>query len=265
MANLSYKEKVIIEKFLEMQRGGVLYFSNSALKEFILDAVNLDIEDSIYHYKSGSRTNRLRKFFSVESEYTVGVLLNEFCEYWIAQDRLSFIDYSEQEKLYHECLEIAERLKQNSVAEHIDAIQPNVEDRDFDRLAKTIRESIEKNEPEIAIDRLHTFTFRYIRELCKKHDIEYSESESMNAVYGKYIRYLADSKQLESVMTERILKYSINIIEAFNTVRNDMSFAHDNPLLNYHESMLIFNNIANTIKFIEFIESRVPTYPTKYG
>lgn len=87
----------------------------------------------------------------------------------------------------------------------------------------------------------------------------------MNAVYGKYIRYLADSKQLESVMTERILKYSINIIEAFNTVRNDMSFAHDNPLLNYHESMLIFNNIANTIKFIEFIESRVPTYPTKYG
>ena len=58
-------------------------------------------------------------------------------------------------------------------------------------------------------------------------------------------------------MTEKILKFSINIIEAFNDVRNNKSFAHDNPILNYHESILIFNNISNSIKFIETIENKI--------
>jgi hypothetical protein len=55
-------------------------------------------------------------------------------------------------------------------------------------------------------------------------------------------------------MTERILKSSISILESFNDVRNYQSFAHDNPILNYHESVLIFNNVSSAIKFIEAIE-----------
>jgi hypothetical protein len=43
-------------------------------------------------------------------------------------------------------------------------------------------------------------------------------------------------------------------MESFNKVRNDQSFAHDNPILNYNESILIFNNIASSVKFIESIE-----------
>jgi len=58
-------------------------------------------------------------------------------------------------------------------------------------------------------------------------------------------------------MAEKILKYSINLIEAFNDIRNNKSLAHDNPILNYQESILIFNNISNTIKFIESIENRI--------
>lgn len=58
-------------------------------------------------------------------------------------------------------------------------------------------------------------------------------------------------------MAEKILRFSINIIDAFNDVRNNKSFAHDNPILNYHESILIFNNISNTIKFIETIETKI--------
>jgi hypothetical protein len=58
-------------------------------------------------------------------------------------------------------------------------------------------------------------------------------------------------------MTEKILKYSINVLEAFNDVRDNRSFAHDNHVLNYHESVLIFNNITNAIKFIENIEKTI--------
>lgn len=55
-------------------------------------------------------------------------------------------------------------------------------------------------------------------------------------------------------MTERILKSSISVFEAFNKVRNSQSFAHDNAILNYNESMLIFKNISSIIEFIASIE-----------
>jgi hypothetical protein len=43
-------------------------------------------------------------------------------------------------------------------------------------------------------------------------------------------------------------------LESFNKVRNEQSFAHDNPILNYNESILILNNIASSIRFIQSIE-----------
>ena len=58
-------------------------------------------------------------------------------------------------------------------------------------------------------------------------------------------------------MTERILKSSISTLEAFNRVRNDRSFAHDNQILNYDESLLIFNHVASAIRFIEAVERRI--------
>ena len=47
------------------------------------------------------------------------------------------------------------------------------------------------------------------------------------------------------------------MLDAFNSVRNNQSLAHDNPILNYNESVLIFNNISNTVRFVESIENRI--------
>ncbi len=257
MADLTYIEKIKIEKFLGMGSGYVMDFSNRTFQEFVFDSVGIDIDDKKYHYASNSKANRLRQFIKVESNYTVGKLLSAFCDYWLSKVHTGEIDPRNDENLYRECVKIAERLKQESIVEYIDAIQPNVDDRDFKLLAKSIKDSIEKNEPEAALDRLHTFTFRYLRELCEKHQITYEKSDSLNAVFGKYIKFLIDNKHIESAMAEKILKYSINVIDAFNDIRNNKSFAHDNPVLNYQESVLIFNNVSNTIKFIESIEGRI--------
>ena len=257
MADLTFIERATIEKFLGMGSGYVMDFSDRTFQEFIGEAVGLDIDDEKYHYASNSKANRLRKFIKIESNYTFGKLLSAFCEYWLSKVHTGEIDYRYDENLYKECMKIAERLKQDSIVEQIDAIQPNVDDRDFNLLAKSIKESIEKNEPEAALDRLHTFTFRYLRELCDKHSIPYDKSESLNSVFGKYVKFLVTNNYIESAMGAKILKYSINVIEAFNDIRNNKSFAHDNPILNYQESVLIFNNVSNTIKFIESIETRI--------
>lgn len=49
----------------------------------------------------------------------------------------------------------------------------------------------------------------------------------------------------------------MNILDAFNDIRNNRSFAHDNKILNYDESILIFNNVTNSLKFIETIEKKI--------
>ncbi|MFB0387390.1 abortive infection family protein [Xanthomonas euvesicatoria] len=58
-------------------------------------------------------------------------------------------------------------------------------------------------------------------------------------------------------MTERILKSSISVLETFNDVRNNKSLAHDNPILNYEESLLIFNHVAASVRFIKSLEVKI--------
>ena len=57
-------------------------------------------------------------------------------------------------------------------------------------------------------------------------------------------------------MTDRILKSSISAMEAFNRVRNEESLAHDNPILSCDESLLIFNHVCCTVRFIKALEER---------
>lgn len=257
MSDLTFVEKTTIENFLKMGSGYVMDFTDRTFREFIIESIGLDIDDPKFHNASNSKANRLRMFFKVESNYVVGRLLASFCDYWLTKAQTGVIDYRGEENLFMECKRISDRLGQDTIVQSIEAIKPNSEDKDFKLLAKSIRESIEKNEPEAALDRLHTFTMKYIRELCNKHQVDFDRSDSLNAILGKYIKYLIENKHIESQMTEKILKYSIHVIEAFNDIRNNKSYAHDNPILNYNESVLIFNSVSNTIKFIESIENSI--------
>lgn len=265
MADLKLQEKNKIEKFLDMSSGYVSNFSDRTFREFISDAVDLDIDDEKYHYASNSKANRLRQFIKVEEDYTVGKLLSELLSHHLEHLKerktgswfnIENDEFDLKEELYKECQKIAERLKGNIVND-INAIKPNVEDLDFKKLSESIKDSIDKNLPEIALDRLHTFVMKYIRELCKKHNITYLQDEALHSLFGKYVKFLIANNHIESEMSKRILRTSISNLDSFNDIRNNRSFAHDNPILNYEESVLIFNNTSSTIKFIEAIENRV--------
>ena len=146
------------------------------------------------------------------------------------------------------------RLVQGSSVQDIEVIEPNADGKDFDTLAKSVRKAIESNEPEAGLDRLHTFLVKYVRVLCEKNGIETGREKPLHSLFGEYIKRLRRSGLIESEMAERILKSSISILEAFNEVRNKHSFAHDNPMLSYNESLLIFNNVASSIRFIAALE-----------
>jgi len=124
-------------------------------------------------------------------------------------------------------------------------------------VAEHVREAIEKNQPEGGLDRLHTFVNKFIRVTCEPHGITITRDKPLHSVFGEYVKALREGGHLESAMTERILKSSISVLEAFNDVRNNKSLAHDNPILNYEESLLIFNHVAASIRFIKALETKI--------
>jgi Abortive infection C-terminus len=156
------------------------------------------------------------------------------------------------------------RLTHDSPVPDLDALSSPVDDRDFEAAARAVREAIEKNEPEAGLDRLHTYVTKYVRALSAERGITVTREKALHALFGEYVKALRAAGHIESAMTERILKSSISTLEAFNDVRNNQSLAHDNPILNYDEALLIFNHVASAIRFLRSLEIRNPaTWPAR--
>ena len=244
MSSLTLIEKRRIEKLFEMSGGYVLNFSNRTFQETVLDSTGINIYDQ--KYGLGSKASVLRSFWTKEPDHIVAKLLNDLLDYY-KEDWPQSVNYDE-------CCSIAERLLQNAPVHDLDAIAPNADGRDFESLSRSVKESIEKNEPESGLDRLHTFVVKYVRVLCQKHGIAVDRNKPLHSLFGEYVKRLKSAGLIESEMTERILKSSISIMEAFNKVRNEHSFAHDNATLTYDEALLIFNNVASSIRFISTVD-----------
>jgi len=233
-----------------MASGYVIDFSNRTLEEFVLESTGKEIYDEKYNLNSGSKANRMRAFWEIESNYIVGKLLGDIFDEWD-----EYKGYNNTEVPSEECLKIVQRLKLSAPVPDIDAVVANSEDKDFESLAKAVRDSIDRNEPEAGLDRLHTFLVKYFRVLCEKYGIDTNQKKPLHGLVGEYIKKLKASGAIESEMTERILKSSLSNMEAFNHVRNNQSYAHDNNVLKYTEAMLIFGHVTTSIRFIEELEN----------
>jgi hypothetical protein len=254
MSNLTNIEKRKFETLFGMESGYVLDFSNRTFDEFVIDSTGLNIFEEKYNSASGSKANRLRAFWRLESNQIVAKLLNDLMQ-CVSLDSAN----SETQKTHRECIQALARLSGEQGISEVMQLTPNSSEREFAVLARAIRESIERNEPEAGLDRLHTYTVKYFRELCQQRGISTNNTKPLHSLVGEYIKTLRTNNHLDSEMTERILKSSISTLEAFNKVRNEQSLAHDNKMLNYEESLLIYNHVVSSIKFIEGIERKIAT------
>jgi len=252
MSDLTSSEKRKLERLFGMGGGYVLEFSNRTFAEFVEESVRRDIYDARYDYGSGSKANRLRGFWGAEGNHLVGKLIGDLIEYGKDTDA-----FKNDGTLPDECLKIVARLQQASPVADLDALSATVDDRDFEAVAAHVREVIEKNKPEAGLDRLHTFVIKFVRTLCEERGIAVTREKPLHSLFGEYVKRLREDGHLESEMTARILKSAISVLEAFNDVRNKQSLAHDNPILNYDESLLIFNHVANSVRFVRSLEDRL--------
>jgi hypothetical protein len=252
MSDLANIEKRKLEKLLGMPSGYVLDFSNNTFEQFVQDTVGRNIYDPKYSYNSGSKANRLRKFWIEEPNHLTAKLLREL----LAYGHEGNLFRAEDAALGLACQAIIERLESTPVAES-DAFAPLSEEKDFDAIAQEVREAINSNKLEKGLDRLHTYVVKFVRALCEKHGLTVDRDKALHSLFGEYVKRLRSLDHLESDMTDRILRSSISVLEAFNNVRNKQSLAHDNELLTYDESLLIFNHVAASIRFLRSLEARI--------
>jgi Abortive infection C-terminus len=234
-----------------MGGGYVLDFSNRTFAKFVADSVGRDIYSDEYAFDSGSKANRLRAFWAEEPNHVAGKLTNDLLDYYVSGHAGS----SETHEL-KECRRIAQRLLQGAPFEDFNNVTLGLSGSDFDVVVGAVKEAIEKNRPEAGLDRLHTFTLKYLRSICEKRGIDTDRDKPLHSLFGEYVKRLRSEGLVESDMTERILKSTISTMEAFNRVRNNQSLAHDNPVLNYEESLLIFNHVCNVLRFIRDREAQ---------
>lgn len=250
MSNLTNTEKRRFERLFEMGGGYVLNFTNRTFSEFVIESIDRDIYD--VRYGNGSKANQLRGFWKVEINSVVGKLAGDLIDYGLEIDSIKPDDSS-----IEEARKTVARLKQSGPVAELDALAALSDDRDFEVVAKAVRTAIDSNSLESGLDRLHTFVTKYLRSICSLRGLTVTREKPLHSLLGEYIKRLRDSGHIESEMTSRILKSSISTLEAFNDVRNNQSLAHDNPMLNYEEALLIFNHVASSIRFLKAIEARI--------
>lgn len=249
VSDLSLIERTRLERLFGMGSGYVLDFSNRTFAEFIVESTGRDIYSGKYEYGSGSKANRLRAFWDREPNHLAGKLTNDLLEYYASQHS----DATEDSE-FQECRRIVHRLQQSAPVEDFDSVASGVSGGDFEIVVRAVRDAIENNQPDTGLDRLHTFTVKYLRSLCKKRGIGTDREKPLHSLFGEYVKRLRREGLLESEMTERILKSTISTMESFNIVRNNQSLAHDNLVLNHEESLLIFNHVCSVLRFIRGLE-----------
>ena len=153
-------------------------------------------------------------------------------------------------------------LRTSGRLEGIDALEPNQDDDNFDKLARQVRSAIENGTPELGLDRLHTFVLKYIRTIYERHfGRAPNRTATANSLLGEFANDLRNKGVIQSKMTAEILKSSARVLDEFNYVRNNQTLAHDNPeLINKEESHFIYQSVAASVRFLRsFEENRKDT------
>ncbi len=266
MSDLKSAEKRKLERLFEMGSGHLLDFTHRTLAEFIEEHTGRDVYAQDYPQRgSGSKAWKLRAFWEVEPNHLCGKLIAALIDHRVevlaeaerqGTNVFALTRQKDEEHLVEECRRIATRLSQGSIVSEIAAIAAPVPEPDFEAVAREVQEAIRRNQPEVGLDRLHTFVVKFVRTLCTQRGITVTRDRPLHSLFGEYVKALRAEGLIESQMTERLLKSSISTMEGLNDVRNERSLAHDNPMLNYEESLLIFNHVAATVRFVKALEDK---------
>lgn len=260
MAHLSFIEKQTIYRLFGIGEGFLFkywsdrgYHSKNDTKAIILEACGINIYEHP-DYKSLSQQKCIEKIFIKCSPKIIAKLLDTLCKYFVF--KMGSSCWSPEDGYdYDEVQKIIKRLNDESFVD----LPQNNNIPNINLLLDDIKANIEKNTPEMVIDRLYTLSIEFFKEICAKHNIAIQADRNGNYT----LTYLAsalkkwyeDNNFFESEFVTIAIGHSFSLFDKFNFLRNNKSLAHSNTLLNKNESEFVVKLVADTLMFINNVEN----------
>lgn len=253
MVVLKRSDMRIFEDAFDMHSGYVLNFSDRTFAEFFEDEFGIDIYQKKYEFNGSSKAKRLRAFLAVEDPFTVSRVARAL---WERREQLPQYQKPtpQNEATKSAFFTLLERIESGSAVPHTDAIDKFVHDETLEELVAAINRDIAANKPAAALDRLHTYCMKKFAHLLTARGVAFDKNEPLQSRVGKYARALVSERQLREI-TRRIIKSSISVFDAFNDIRNNQSFAHDNDLVDQAEARFIFDGVSAFLRFVKSLET----------
>ncbi|MEW5683932.1 MAG: abortive infection family protein [Pseudomonadota bacterium] len=238
---------------LSFETGYVMDFSDRTFGDFFRDEVGVDIDEEHYAQGGGSKGKRLRYFLQKESPARVARALRALWTYRcdLPDHRLPTAD---DEAIKRRYFEVVERVERTIDRPRTDAIERFAPDETLDELVASIHRDIDAGKPQAALDRLHTYCMKKFAHLLRANGLEVHDNDTLNGRVGRLFNPLRREGKV-SLMSDKIMKGSVEAFEAFNKVRNDASFAHDNKILSPAEAHFIFDGVVNLLRFVKALET----------
>lgn len=236
-------------------RGYVLDLSDRTIAEFFEDEFGIDFDDPAIAGE-GSKRIRLVTLLKNSDAYTVTKILRAL---WDRREGLVMrigrnLDQVEESALQNVYLKVIQRIEGDVETPSTDGIDRYERDRTLEELIADIQRSLLANKPEVAMDHLHTYCMKKFAHLLSTRNIECDQEEALHSRMGKYRKVIASEMEITE-FTDRALKSTISLFDAFNKVRNFRSLAHDNPILEPAEARFVFENVCTALRFIRAVEA----------
>lgn len=148
MSSLTFGERQVLEDYFGMSSGYVLDFSDRTFGDFVGEAVEIDIHSERFEIEGSSKAKKMRAFWKLEPDHTVGRLLNDLIDHAALRPQAN---YPENKKLEERCRQIAARLLVGAPV--LAPLKQHAKALDAEHLAQQIKriEASVENDPDLAI------------------------------------------------------------------------------------------------------------------
>ncbi|AUW59017.1 hypothetical protein C1T17_13850 [Sphingobium sp. SCG-1] len=251
MPTLPRQDRMCIEELLGMSSGYVMDLTNREFAGLVRDELEIDVEDSAYAARGTSKANRLRHIIETVEPAPAAQLLRAL---WYHREQRGWTPGEIVEPrpsiVRQRYMQVVERLERQANLSDTDALVAFADNATLDQLIEAINRDVAAGRHAAALDRLHTYCMKRFTYHLDEAGLSHVREEPLQSRVGKYVKWLIETRDLRP-MTHQILKNAMGILQQFNDIRNNRSFAHDNDLIDAHEARLIFDTVVAILRFIE--------------
>ncbi|MBL4854619.1 MAG: hypothetical protein JKY25_10320 [Robiginitomaculum sp.] len=251
---LTTPNRRIFDEIFESDGGWVLDFSIRTMAEWFEEVIGIQIFKEEYQLEGDSKGKTLRGFVEIADGALVDLSLRELWAYRKTTNTAANCEKGREiylkSWLDQFCTELA-KLSDNDVT---NALSDFSNDETVPLLRANIQRDLIDGNPQVAIDRIHTFSVKRLRHALSAQNKPYDNGTPLHSLFGAYVQGVTECDNLKGFMLDA-MRGQYRVLEAMNTARNKFSFAHDNPLLDETEARYLTQSVLATLSYIDSIEA----------